>query len=79
MLVSALIALCKPLGISLVMENMPTLYLLCLLPPAANIIVLETHYLKSGRSASLIACGTCLSIVAIGVYAAVVLWLRQLA
>ncbi|WP_038906629.1 AEC family transporter [Dickeya oryzae] len=78
-LVSALIALCEPLGISLVTENKPTLYLLCLLPPAANIIVLETHYLKSGRSTSLIACGTCLSIVAIGVYAAVVLWLRQLA
>ncbi|KQN46602.1 permease [Serratia sp. Leaf50] len=52
-----------------VVNNAPTLYLLCLLPPAANIIVLETHYLGSGRSARPISCGTCISIVAIALYA----------
>ncbi|POZ63321.1 permease [Chromobacterium alticapitis] len=71
-LVSLFIMLCRQLDIRLVLENQAALYLLCLLPPAANIIVLETHYMKSGRSASLIACGTCISIVAIGVYVAVV-------
>lgn len=75
-LISLFILLCKYLDIGLVLENKPALYLLCFLPPAANIIVLETHYLKSGRSASLIACGTCLSIVAISIYAAVVLLIR---
>ncbi len=58
---------------TLIMDNPATLYLFCLLPPAANIIVLETHYLGTGRSARPISCGTCISIVAIAFYAAVVL------
>ena len=62
----------------LITENPATLYLLCLLPPAANIIVLETHYLGSGRSARPITCGTCISIVAIAVYAAVVIGGRMI-
>lgn len=61
-------------GIALVTENQPTLYLLGFLPPAANIIVLETHYLKSGRSAGMIASGTCLSILAISLYVSFLLW-----
>lgn len=67
-LTSLFILLCQHYDIALVTENKAALYLLCLLPPAANIIVLETHYLKTGRSASMIACGTCLSIVAICLY-----------
>lgn len=78
-LVTLFVLACRPFDIALVRDNLPTLYLLCLLPPAANIIVLETHYLKSGRSASLIACGTCVSIIAIAVYAAAVLTLRHVA
>ncbi|WP_374423188.1 permease [Chromobacterium sp.] len=73
LLLSLFILLCGRFDIALVTENRPTLYLLCLLPPAANIIVLETHYLKSGRSAGPIACGTCVSLLAIGVYVAVML------
>ncbi|OWY40878.1 permease [Xenophilus sp. AP218F] len=69
-LLTLFIALSRQLDIRLVLENQQALYLMCLLPPAANIIVLETHYMKSGRSASLIACGTCISIAAIGVYVA---------
>lgn len=76
-LISLFIIVCKRLEIGLVLENKPALYLLCFLPPAANIVVLETHYLHRGRSASLIACGTCLSIVAISIYAAVVLLIRS--
>ncbi|WP_020561210.1 AEC family transporter [Thiofilum flexile] len=72
-LISLFIVICQYYGITLVIENKPTLYLIALLPPAANIIVLETHYLKSGRSASLIASGTCLSIIAIGLYIGVFL------
>lgn len=75
-LTSLFILICQHYDITLVTENKPALYLIGLLPPAANIIVLETHYMKSGRSASMIACGTCLSIIAIGVYVGVVLWLR---
>jgi predicted permease len=68
LLLNLFIVICGYYGITLVTENKATLYLICLLPPAANIIVLETHYLKSGRSASMIACGTCISIVAIFIY-----------
>ena len=63
--ISLFILICQYFDVSLVTENKPALYLISLLPPAANIIVLETHYMKSGRSASMIACGTCLSILAI--------------
>ena len=73
-LISVFIAIGQYCDIDLISSNKPTLYLLCLLPPAANIIVLETHYMKSGRSASVIACGTCVSIIAISVYVAVTLW-----
>ena len=72
-LVSVFLAFCHT---PLLAENKFTLYLLCLLPPAANIIVLETHYMKSGRSAPEIATGTCISIVALAVYVCGVLWLR---
>ena len=60
------------LNMTLVTDHKIALYLLCLLPPSANIIVLETHYQKSGRSASMIAAGTCISLVAICVYVAVI-------
>jgi predicted permease len=68
-LISLFIAVCQRYNIALVTENKAVLYLICLLPPAANIIVLETHYMKSGRSAAMIAWGTCLSIVTISLYA----------
>lgn len=76
-LMTAFIAVCRYAGIGCATENQPALYLIGLLPPAANIIVLETHYLKSGRSATMIACGTCISVVAVGMYAAGVLLLRS--
>ncbi|WP_020559390.1 AEC family transporter [Thiofilum flexile] len=75
-LVSIFIAICQYYDIALVIENKPTLYMIALLPPAANIVVLETHYMKTGRSASMIASGTFLSIIAIALYVGVVLWLR---
>jgi len=76
-LVSLFVFMGHRYGIALIADNMPALYLIGFLPPAANIIVLETHYMKSGRSASMIASGTCLSIVAIGVYAGAMLWLQH--
>ncbi len=39
-----------------------------LLPPAANIVALETHYQGTGHSAKYIASGTLVSIVFIGIY-----------
>lgn len=61
--------------IALILNNPLVLYLLCLLPPAANIIVLETYYAKTGRSASMIACGTMVSLLAIGCYAITIKYL----
>lgn len=61
--------------IALIINNPLVLYLLCLLPPAANIIVLETYYAQSGRSASMIACGTLVSLLAIGCYAMIIRYL----
>lgn len=73
-LISVFIAICQYFGVGLVTRNVPVLYLISLLPPAANIIVLETHYMKSGRSATTIACGTCFSIVAIALYVVGIVW-----
>ncbi|EAV6575626.1 permease, partial [Salmonella enterica] len=61
----------------LLTDNPATLYLFCFLPPAANIIVLETHYLGTGRSARTISCGTCISIIVISVYSIFILGLRN--
>ncbi|ECQ0328475.1 permease, partial [Salmonella enterica] len=55
-----------------------TLYLFCFLPPAANIIVLETHYMGTGRSARTISCGTCISIIAITIYSVVIFGFRNI-
>jgi hypothetical protein len=72
-LLSGFILVCTHWQIDLVSQNRAALYMICLLPPAANIVVLETHYLQTGRSASMIACGTVLSIIAVGIYALCVL------
>ena len=71
--VTALVVFAHQRGLTLIEDNQAALYLLAMLPPAANIIVLETHYLKTGRSAAMIAAGTCISVVVIAVYATVVL------
>ena len=75
-LCSLLLALASTLNFRLIIDNPATLYLFCLLPPAANIIVLETHYLGTGTSAKSITCGTCVSIIAISIYAAVIMGFR---
>jgi len=67
-LVSLFVSFSYHNNVTLVNNNYYALYLLCLLPPAANIIVLETHYLRTGRSAAMIAASTCISIVAITLY-----------
>ncbi|HTH95279.1 MAG TPA: hypothetical protein VL550_08605 [Rhodocyclaceae bacterium] len=68
-LITFFVWLCTVLDVQLVTRNVPALYLICLLPPAANIVVLETHYRQSGASAKMIAAGTCISLAAIFVYA----------
>ncbi len=68
-ILSALFGLACLCRQNLILENTAALYLFCLLPPAANIIVLETHYLGTGYSVKPISCGTCISIIAIGIYA----------
>lgn len=61
-------------NINWVTQYSSVLYLLCLLPPAANIVILETYYLKTGTSASMIAIGTCFSIVLIVMYTMLVIF-----
>ena len=56
------------LHLELIISNKPALYMICILPPAANIIVLETHYCHTGKSAGLTAWGTLLSLVLIPIY-----------
>ncbi|WP_051011293.1 hypothetical protein [Bartonella rattaustraliani] len=50
-LISIFVAYSFYAQIDFITKNMPILSFIELLPPAANIIVLETYYLKSGRSA----------------------------
>lgn len=76
LLLTLFVMLCTFLNVNFVTQNLAALYLICLLPPAANIIVLETHYRKTGNSAKIIASGTCISIVAIFVYAIAIHGLR---
>ncbi|KHJ65242.1 permease [Pantoea rodasii] len=68
-LMTLLLGLANLVHFRLITDNPATMYLFCLLPPAANIIVLETHYLGTGESARTISCGTCVSIIAICLYA----------
>jgi len=63
--------LVKWVGLHFLEHYVPLLLLICLLPPAANIIVLETYYKGSGDSAVRISCETLFSIVAIAIYAEV--------
>ena len=45
------------------------MFLLFCLPPAANIVALETHYQGTGISAKYIASGTIVSCVVVSLYA----------
>ncbi|AKD37450.1 hypothetical protein I926_00600 [Pasteurella multocida subsp. multocida OH4807] len=67
-LITLFILVAEYYQIALVTQNKPVFYLLSFLPPAANLIILETYYLKTGQSASMIACGTMISLAAITVY-----------
>lgn len=77
LLLTLFLMICSWLNVRFVMQSVTALYLICLLPPAANIIVLETHYRNTGDSAKIIASGTCISIVAIFIYAIVIYGLRS--
>lgn len=67
-LMTLFIYIAGPLHLELVTSNQPALYMICILPPAANIIVLETHYCHTGKSAGLTAWGTFLSLILIVIY-----------
>lgn len=55
--------------INLITKNAAVLFILPILPPAANIVVLETYYLGTGKSASIIASGTFVSLIFLAFYA----------
>ena len=67
-LMTLFILIAGQLHLELVTSNAPALYMICILPPAANIIVLETHYCHTGKSAGLTAWGTLLSLALIPLY-----------
>lgn len=74
--VTLIAGVCALFYIPLTTIQWKTLYLLCLLPPAANIIVLETHYCHTGKSAPIILCSTIISIAFIMLYVLIItLWL----
>lgn len=50
-------------------QQIGVMFLMFCLPPAANIVALETHYQGTGRSAAYIASGTIVSCVCIAIYA----------
>ncbi|EMD4511828.1 permease [Salmonella enterica] len=77
-IITLLLYIARLFNQTLITNNPETLYLFCFLPPAANIIVLETHYMGTGRSARTISCGTCLSIIAITIYSVVIFGLRNI-
>lgn len=62
------ILLCHVLDIFLSKESIWVLFMLPLLPPAANIIVLETYYCGTGKSAKSIISGTIISLVFISIF-----------
>lgn len=64
------------LNSEVVHQQLPWLFLICLLPPAANIIVLETSYLGTGTTAARISVETIVSIVMIAAYGIVIHSLR---
>lgn len=68
-LISGLVLYGYYYDIKLITNNLDVLYFIGLLPPAANIIVLETHYVKTGKSAPIITMGTIISIFFIALYA----------
>lgn len=67
-LISIFIIIARFFDLRLVTDNLSVLYLLCFLPPAAYVVVLETQFLKTGSSAKIIASSTLVSFVLIIIY-----------
>lgn len=72
-IVGGFVLTCYHLGIGLVTENAWVLFILPLLPPAANTVVLETYFRGTGHSAQIIASGTLVSLVLLSLYALTVM------
>ena len=56
------------LAIPNIEQYIGVMFLLFCLPPAANIVALETHYQGTGTSAKYIASGTIISCVVVSIY-----------
>lgn len=72
-IVGLFLLVANTLGIEVVVENAAVLFILPLLPPAANIVVLETYYRGTGHSAAMIASGTLVSLLLLSIYASALL------
>ncbi|MCI0509063.1 hypothetical protein C8E00_102550 [Chromohalobacter marismortui] len=64
---------CRSLGYDPFPDSIWALALLPLLPPAANIVVLETYYCGTGNSAQTIVCGTVISLVLVFVFSLILM------
>uniref|UniRef100_UPI00258535CC permease n=1 Tax=uncultured Acinetobacter sp. TaxID=165433 RepID=UPI00258535CC len=60
------------LPIANMQQSIGVMFLLFCLPPAANIVALETHYQGTGVSAKYIASGTIMSCILIALYALII-------
>ncbi|MDI3379458.1 permease [Acinetobacter sp. V89_7] len=60
------------LPIANIQQSIGVMFLLFCLPPAANIVALETHYQGTGVSAKYIASGTIMSCILIALYALII-------
>ncbi|TDX32880.1 hypothetical protein DFO67_101174 [Modicisalibacter xianhensis] len=74
-IVGLFVWLCQVLEIELVAANAAVLFILPLLPPAANTVVLETYYRGTGQSAQAIASGTLVSLGLLSLFAVATLLL----
>ena len=75
-IVGSFVWACRELDIELIAANAAVLFILPLLPPAANTVVLETYYRGTGQSAQAIASGTLISLALLSLFAMAMLLLK---
>lgn len=68
-LMVGVVLLSRAFSVEAINAHAYVLFMIPLLPPAANIIILETHYADTGRTAAPIVGGTLISLLLLGLYA----------
>ncbi len=76
LLIAALFFIAQLFDLTLITKHIAIIFMVALLPPAANIVALETHYLHTGHSTRYIASGTVISLVLLLCYALILSLLK---